>query len=276
MRLKDKNEADENFLLSYRGSFFLLQRNELTKILKKPYTISYNVDRDYEVIRQGWEEMKSIISAREAVTNIKDGSTVMIAGFLNAPETLVDALVEANVRDLTVISNDTCFENQGIGKLIANGQVKKMITCHIGTNPETQRQMLAGKLEVEIVPMGTLVERVRAGGSGLGGILTPTGVGTVVAEGKKEVEIDGQVYLLELPLRADVALVQASIADKKGNLFHRKTTKNWSPVMAMAADIVIAETKEFVEIGELEPDVIHTPGIFIDYLVLSERGSEHV
>lgn len=219
--------------------------------------------------------MKPIIGKDEAVKKIKDGAVVMIGGFLNAPETLIDELVKANVRDLTVISNDTCFDNQGVGKLITNRQVKKMITCHIGTNPETQRQMLAGELEVEIVPMGTLVERVRAGGSGLGGFLTPTGVGTVIAEGKQEIEVNGQTYLLELPLRADVALIQASIADKAGNLVHKKTTKNWNPIMATAADVVIAEAQEIVETGQLDPDHVHTPGVFIQYLVASEGGRSH-
>ncbi|WP_255433922.1 CoA transferase subunit A [Ammoniphilus sp. CFH 90114] len=220
--------------------------------------------------------MKRIVSAQEAVSHIHDGATVMIAGFLNAPETLIDALVDSKVKDLTIISNDTCYENQGIGKLIAKRQVKKVITCHIGTNPETQRQMLAGELEVQIVPMGTLVEQVRAGGSGLGGFLTPTGVGTIAAEGKQVIEVNGKTYLLELPLRADVALIQASIADRSGNLFHRKTTRNWSPTMAMAADLVIAQTNEIVDLGDLEPDIVHTPGIFIDYLVQKERSEAHV
>lgn len=216
--------------------------------------------------------MKPVLHTDEVIKRIKDGSTIMVGGFLNAPETLMDALVKANVKNLTVISNDTCFENRGIGKLIANKQVKKMITCHIGTNPETQRQYAAGELEVEIVPMGTLIERVRAGGSGLGGVLTPTGLGTVVAEGKEIIEINGKPYLLELPLRADVALIQASVSDRLGNSIHKKTTKNWNTMMAMAADYVVAEVEEIVEAGELDPDFIHTPGIFIDALVLSERS----
>jgi acetate CoA/acetoacetate CoA-transferase alpha subunit len=219
--------------------------------------------------------VKPVLHTDEVIQKIKDGSTIMVGGFLNAPETLMDALVKANVKDLTVISNDTCFENKGIGKLISNKQVKKMITCHIGTNPETQRQFASGELEVEIVPMGTLIERVRAGGSGLGGFLTPTGLGTLVAEGKEVIEVNGQSYLLELPLRADVALLQASVSDKIGNLIHNKTTKNWNSMMAMAADYVVVEAEEIVEVGDLNPDFIHTPGIFVDGIVRSERSKVH-
>jgi len=217
--------------------------------------------------------MKPIVEAKDIISKIPNGATIMVGGFLNAPETLIDALVQHNVKDLTIISNDTCYENQGIGKLIHNRQVKKVITSHIGTNPETQRLLAAKEIEVEIVPQGTLAERVRAGGSGLGGILTPTGVGTVVEEGKEIITVNGQRFLLELPLRADIALLQASIADKAGNLFHKKTTKNWNPLMAMAADLVIAEAEEIVEIGEIEPDVVHTPGVFVKYLVQKERSA---
>lgn len=214
--------------------------------------------------------MKPILSAKEAIANVKDGSTIMIGGFLHAAESLIDALVEANVRDLTTISNDTCYEDTGLGKLIKNGQVKKVITCHIGTNPETQRQMNAGLLEVEIVPMGTLIEKVRAGGTGLGGVLTPTGLGTDIAKGKQTIEVEGKPYLLEPAIRADVAFIQASISDEIGNLFHKGTTRNWNPIMAMAADMVIVETDKLVKVGDLTPEVVHTPHIFIDYIVRKE------
>lgn len=214
---------------------------------------------------------KKILKNEELFQFIHDGMSIMIGGFLNAPNYLVDALVAKGVKDLTIISNDTNFENQGVGKLIHHHLVKKIITTHIGTNPETQRKMLSGELEVEIVPMGTLVERVRAGGSGLGGFLTPTGVGTLVAEGKQVIEVNGQSYLLELPLRADLALLQASVADRAGNLFHRKATRNWNPIMAMACDLVIAEAEQIVEIGELAADIVHTPGVFVDYLFQPEQ-----
>lgn len=214
---------------------------------------------------------KKILKNEELFQFIHDGMSIMIGGFLNAPNYLVDALVEKGVKDLTIISNDTNFENRGVGKLIHHHLVKKIITTHIGTNPETQRKMLSGELEVEIVPMGTLVERVRAGGSGLGGFLTPTGVGTLVAEGKQVIEVNGQSYLLELPLRADLALLQASVADRAGNLFHRKATRNWNPIMAMACDLVIAEAEQIVEIGELAADIVHTPGVFVDYLFQPEQ-----
>lgn len=214
---------------------------------------------------------KKILKKEELFQFIHDGMSIMIGGFLNAPNYLVDALVEKGVKDLTIISNDTNFENRGVGKLIHHHLVKKIITTHIGTNPETQRKMLSGELEVEIVPMGTLVERVRAGGSGLGGFLTPTGVGTLVAEGKQVIEVNGQSYLLELPLRADLALLQASVADRAGNLFHRKATRNWNPIMAMACDLVIAEAEQIVEIGELAADIVHTPGVFVDYLFQPEQ-----
>ncbi|MDL4839177.1 CoA transferase subunit A [Aquibacillus rhizosphaerae] len=214
--------------------------------------------------------LKPIINAKDAVKHVEDGAVIMFGGFLNAAETLVDALVEANVKNLTIISNDTCYENTGVGKLIKNKQVKKAITCHIGTNPETQRQMNAGELEVEIVPMGTLVEKVRAGGTGLGGVLTPTGLGTKIAERKQIIEVNGQSFIVEPALKADIAFIQASICDKKGNLFHKGTTRNWNPIMAMAAETVIVETDSLVEVGHLDPETVHTPNIFIDYIVCKE------
>ena len=211
--------------------------------------------------------MNKQISISECVAKIKDGMSVMIGGFMGngTPENLMDALVATGVKDLTVICNDTAFPNKGIGKLIDNHQIKKVIVSHIGTNPVTVDQMNAKELEVEFSPQGTLAERVRAGGSGLGGVLTPTGLGTVVAEGKPTLEIDGKTYLLEKPIRADVALLGANIGDKSGNLIFKGTSQNFNPIMATAADLVIAEVEEVVEVGALAPETVHVPGIFVNY-----------
>lgn len=213
--------------------------------------------------------MAKIISAGEAANMVKDGMTVMIGGFLacGTPESLIDALVQKGVKDLTVIANDTAFPDKGIGKLVVNRQLKKVTVSHIGTNPETGRQMHAGELTVELVPQGTLAECIRAGGFGLGGFLTPTGVGTVVENGKQKLTIGGREYLLELPLKADVALLKAAKADKAGNLVFRKAARNFNPLMATAAEIVIVEAQEIVETGTIDPDEVMTPGIFVDYLV---------
>ena len=213
--------------------------------------------------------MKKLISVEEAVAKITDGMTVMIGGFLanGTPNAIVDALAKSGVKNLTLIVNDTAFPDKGCGQLIANKQVKKVIVSHIGTNPCTSEQMNSGELEIEFCPQGTLAERVRAGGAGLGGVLTPTGIGTLVAEGKQILNIDGKDYLLEKPLRADVALVGASVGDDAGNLVHKGTTQNFNPLMATAADLVIAEVQELVEKGELYPELVRTPGIFVDYIV---------
>jgi acetate CoA/acetoacetate CoA-transferase alpha subunit len=211
--------------------------------------------------------MNKQISISECVAKIKDGMTLMIGGFMGngTPENLMDALVVAGVKNLTVICNDTGFPDKGIGKLVVNKQVKKLIVSHIGTNPITVDQMNAKELEIEFSPQGTLAERVRAGGAGLGGVLTTTGLGTVVADGKQTLEIDGKTYLLEKPLRADVALLGSNIGDKSGNLIYKGTSQNFNPIMATAADLVIAEIETLVEIGELAPETIHTPGIFVNY-----------
>ncbi|HHZ01716.1 MAG TPA: acetate CoA-transferase subunit alpha [Tissierellia bacterium] len=213
--------------------------------------------------------MNKVISIQEAVDMIHDGMTIMVGGFLGCknPFKLVDALVEKGVKDITLIANDTAFPEVGIGKLIVNKQVKKLIASHIGTNRETGNQMNSGELEVELVPQGTLAERIRAAGAGLGGVLTPTGIGTVVAEGKRIIEVDGKEYLLEKPLRADVALIVGAKVDKKGNVRYAKATRNFNPLMATAADLVIVEADEIVEVGELDPDDVMTPGIFVDYIV---------
>lgn len=213
--------------------------------------------------------MNKLISIDEAVSMIKDGMTIMVGGFLGVknPFRIVDAIIEKGVKDITLIANDTSFPEVGIGKLIVNKQVKKVIASHIGTNKETGNQMNSGELEVELVPQGTLAERIRAAGAGLGGVLTPTGLGTIVAEGKQIVEVDGKQYLLEKPLKADVALIVGAKVDKKGNIRYAKSTRNFNPIMATAADLVIVEADEIVEVGEIDPDDVMTPGIFVNYVV---------
>lgn len=215
--------------------------------------------------------MNKIITVEEAVKKINDGMTIMIGGFLAAgsPHAIIKGLVEKNVKNLTLIVNDTGFADKGIGLLISNRQVKKVIASHIGTNTATLEQFNNKELEIEFVPQGTLAERVRCGGAGLGGVLTPTGLGTVVEEGKQVINVNGKDYLLETALRADVALIGASIADESGNLYYKGTTQNFNPLMATAADTVIAETKEMVKIGEIAMEDVHTPALFVDYIVKS-------
>ncbi|MEQ6388661.1 acetate CoA-transferase subunit alpha [Bacillaceae bacterium S4-13-58] len=213
--------------------------------------------------------MSKIISKEELLPMFKDGMTIMFGGFMGigTSKKLVDAIMESNVKDLTLIANDTAFIESGVGPLIMNKRVKKVIASHIGTNPETGRQMIAGEIEVELVPQGTLAERIRAGGSGLGGILTPTGVGTLVEEGKQKINVEGRDYLLELPLRADVAILKAKKADKSGNLVYHSSARNLNPVMALAADTVIAEVEEIYEIGDICPNEVVTTGILVDKIL---------
>ena len=213
--------------------------------------------------------MEKFISAAAAAAKIKNGMTVMIGGFLanGTPEKIIDELGKTGVKNLTLIVNDTAYPDRGCGKLIVNKQIKKLIVSHIGTNPHTSEQMNSGKLEIEFCPQGSLAERVRAGGYGLGGVLTPTGLGTIVAEGKRVIEVDGKEYLLEKPIHADVALIRGSVGDKSGNLIYKGTTNNFNSLMATAADTVIAEVGELVEVGELSPETVHTPSIFVDYIV---------
>lgn len=214
--------------------------------------------------------MEKLVTISEVTAKIKDGMTIMIGGFLavGTPNKIIDALVASGVKDLTIICNDTAFPDKGLGKLITNRQVKKVITSHIGTNPTTIDLMNSGELLVEFCPQGTLAERVRAAGAGLGGVLTPTGLGTVVADGKQVINVDGKDYLLEKPLRADVALIGASIGDKEGNLVYKGTSQNFNPLMAAAADMVIAEIGELKEVGSLDPENIRTPSIFVDYIII--------
>ncbi|SDK03926.1 acetate CoA-transferase subunit alpha [Natronincola ferrireducens] len=217
--------------------------------------------------------MSKIVELEKALEHIKDGMTVMIAGFMGigTPETLVDGLIEKGVKDLFVICTDTARPETGIGKLIVNDRVKKLIASHIGTNPVTGQKMNAGEIDVTLVPQGTLAERIRAGGGGLGGFLTPTGIGTVVEEGKEKITVDGKEYLLELPLKADVALILGSKVDKTGNVWYRGAARNFNPLMATAADLVIVEAEEIVEVGEINPNDIVTSGIFVDYIVKGEK-----
>lgn len=212
---------------------------------------------------------RKALTAEEAAERVPDGATVMIGGFLGvgSPRRVIDALVARGAKGLTVIGNDTGRPEIGIGRLVVAGCVKKVIVSHIGTNPVTQQKMMAGEMEVELVPQGTLAERIRAAGAGLGGVLTPTGVGTTVAEGKQVITVDGRDYLLEKPLRADVALLHCYEADYYANLTYRLTAQNFNPVMAMAADIVIAEPDEVVPIGVIPPDHVRTPGILVTHLV---------
>ena len=209
------------------------------------------------------------ISSADAAALVRDGARVMIGGFLNcgSPEKLIDEVLAAGKQSLTVIANDTAFPDKGIGKMIVARRVQKAIVSHIGTNPETGRQMNAGELVVELVPQGSLAEKIRAGGFGLGGFYTPTGVGTIVADGKETKVIDGKTYLLELPLTADVALVKAYKSDKAGNLVYRRSAQNFNPLMATAAATVIVEAEHIVEVGEIDPDEVMTPSIFVQYLV---------
>lgn len=213
--------------------------------------------------------MEKIIDMEQAIAYVEEGMTIMIGGFLGngVPDQLIEAVLQKGVKNLTLICNDTGFPDRGIGKLVVNKQVKKVMTSHIGTNPESGKQMHSGEMDVRLIPQGTLVEQIRSAGAGLGGFLTPTGIGTVVEEGKKVVEIDGKDYLLELPIKADLALIRGSRVDKKGNVWYRNSTRNFNPIMAMAADRVIVETDEVVEIGEIDPNNVATPHIFVDHIV---------
>ena len=213
--------------------------------------------------------MSQNISLKDAVAKVKDGMTIMVGGFLanGSADTILQALAESGVKDLTIICNDTGYPDKGVGRLLNNGQVKKLIASYIGATPIAVEQMNNGTLEVEFSPQGTLAERIRSGGFGLGGVLTPTGLGTIVAEGKEIVNVDGKDYLLEKPLKADMALIGATTADEDGNLIYKGTSRNFNPLMAMAADVVICEAEERVPTGSIEPENVHTPSIFVDYIL---------
>jgi acetate CoA/acetoacetate CoA-transferase alpha subunit len=209
------------------------------------------------------------VSLEKAVALIPDGASIMVGGFMGigTPEHLMDELVRQGKRNLTLICNDNAMPGVGVGKLVTAGLVKKTISSHIGLNPETQKRMFEKSIEVELVPQGTFVERIRAAGFGLGGVVTSTGVGTQVEEGKRKVEVNGTVYLLEEPLRADFALVQAFLCDYMGNLTYVLTARNFNPVMAMAADKVIVEAEHIVPVGLIAPDQVVTPAPLVDYVV---------
>ena len=210
-----------------------------------------------------------LISLEDAVARIPDGASLLIGGFMavGGPNRLVDELIRQGKHDLTIIANDTARPNNGLGQLVVEKLVRRVVTSHIGLNPETQKQMIAGDIEVELVPQGTLAERIRAGGVGLGGVLTPTGVGTTVEEGKRQVEIDGVTYLLEMPIKADFALVAAKQADLYGNLTYALTARNFNPLMAMAGATVIAEAEDILPVGCIPPDAVMTPSVLVDYIV---------
>lgn len=221
--------------------------------------------------------INKIKTAAEAVAIIKDGASIMVGGFMacGTPEILIDALVEKNVKDLTIICNDAGVPGRGVGKLISNGQVKTLIASHVGLNPEVAQRINAedpkDRLECILVPQGTLAEQVRAGGAGLGGFLTPTGVGTIVADGKEVINVDGRDYLLEKPLRADYAFIRGTVTDKFGNTTYNGTTRTFNPLMATAADHVIVGACGIVEVGEIDPNHVVTSGIFVDTIVGGEK-----
>jgi len=213
--------------------------------------------------------MAQLVKTEEAISKIQDGMTIMVGGFIGCgiPEQLLEAICHKQVKELTIIANDTGILGDAMSQLIVKRCARKVMASHIGTNKETGRQMTAGELEVQLVPQGTLIEQIRAAGSGLGGFLTPTGIGTVVEEGKQKLVINSTEYLLELPIRADIALLNAYKADKAGNLVYRRSARNFNPIIAMAADVIIAQVDHIVEEGEIDPDEVMTPGIFVDYLV---------
>ncbi|NDO79540.1 acetate CoA-transferase subunit alpha [Citrobacter sp. NCU1] len=214
-----------------------------------------------------------LITLQDVPAFFRDGMTIMVGGFMGVgtPPRLVEALLDSGVRDLTLIANDTAFVDTGIGPLIVNGRVRKVIASHIGTNPETGRRMIAGEMEVLLVPQGTLIEQIRCGGAGLGGFLTPTGVGTVVEDGKQTMTLDGKKWLLERPLRADLALIRAHRADPLGNLTYQLSARNFNPLIALAADITLVEPDKLVATGDLLPDQIVTPGAVIDHIVMPQE-----
>ena len=213
------------------------------------------------------------ITLAELRPHLRDGMTILFGGFMaiGTPERIVREILASGIKDLTLIGNDTGSGGTGVGVLVEQRRVKKVIATHIGLHPETGRQMMAGEMEVELTPQGTLAERIRCGGAGLGGVLTPTGVGTIVEEGKMKLTLEGRDYLLERPIRADLAILKAHKADTKGNLIYQRSARNFNPLMAMAADFVVAEVDELVEAGALDPEMVVTPGVLVDALILAEE-----
>lgn len=213
--------------------------------------------------------MNKVVSVETAMEKLEDGLTILIPGFVNTgvPETLIKGIIRKGYTNLNIISNNTSVKGRGIGLLVHENRIKHITCSHIGSNTETVEKVVAGEIDVTFVPQGTLCERVRAGGAGIGGILTPTGLGTPIADGKPVIEVDGKKYLLEKPLRADVALIHAWKADKMGNVIYRRTARNFNQIFATAADFVIVEAEEIVEVGALDPDQIMTPGCLVDMIV---------
>lgn len=217
--------------------------------------------------------MNKVGTLEQAVSRVRDGSVLMVGGFglCGIPENLIHALLASGARDLTIISNNGGVDDAGLGPLIAAGQVRKMISSYIGENKGLEKKVISGEIEVELNPQGTLAERIRAGGAGIAAFFTPTGVGTQIAEGKEVREFGGRKFVLEEALRADVAFVKAYQADRHGNLTYRKTARNFNPVMATAAEFVVAEVEEVVEPGDLDPELIATPGVFVDLVIKGEH-----
>ena len=217
--------------------------------------------------------MNKVRDIHEVMEYIQSGMTIMVGGFMGigTPEILIDVIIEKGIKDLTIIANDTGLPDKGIGKLVVNNRVKKVIASHIGLNPETGRKMNNKELIVELVPQGTLAEQIRCGGAGIGGFLTKTGIGTIVEEGKQKIRVGEKEYLLELPLRADIALIRGSVVDKSGNVFYNASTRNFNPLIATACDLVIVGAEKIVDIGEIDPSNVVTPGIFVDYIVGGEN-----
>ncbi|WP_413113251.1 CoA transferase subunit A [Thaumasiovibrio sp. DFM-14] len=217
--------------------------------------------------------MKKQLDKQAILAKLSDGMTIMIGGFManGAPEHLIDIVLESGIKNITLISTDTGTETTGSGRLISAKRITKLYASHIGTNPETGRQMCNDELDVTLVPQGSLAEKIRAAGAGLGGVLTPTGLGTTIAEGKQIITIDGKDYLLEKPLHADLALIRGSVVDSKGNTVYHGTTQNFNPLMATAADTVIVEATQLVETGTIAPEAVHTPGLFVDHIYAVEK-----
>lgn len=213
--------------------------------------------------------MSKVIDVQTAAQRIFDGASILVAGFLSVgmPLRLLQVIEEREVKDLTIYTNDGGYDDRGISRLAKNGQVKRLVTSHFGHSKELSRLANAGLLEVELVPQGTLVERIRSGGAGLGGVLTPTGVGTIVAEGKRTITLEGVTYLVESPIKADIALIHAYMADRDGNLVYRRAARNFNPAMATTAALVIAEAEEILPVGAIDPDAVETPGLLVDLVV---------
>lgn len=217
--------------------------------------------------------MKKAATAQQLEHLLHDGMSIMIGGFMatGAPEKLIDLLIDNDIKDITLISTDTGSPGKGVSRLIAEKRVSKLYASHIGTNPETGKQMNEGVLDVELVPQGSLAERIRSAGAGLGGVLTPTGLGTIIAEDKQLVTVDGKDYLLEKPLKADLAFIRGSIVDERGNVFYAKTTQNFNPLMATAAETVVVQAESIVELGGIQPEAVHTPSLYVDYIFVEGK-----